>query len=758
MPKPSAENPGPARAKVDSPRMSRGRLWLFRLAASVLAPSLFFLATELVLRLCGYGYDPNFFLKQDIGGESFFVQNEDFSRRFFPPETRRQPDALRMRAKKLPGSVRIFVLGESAAMGDPEPAFGPARYLEVLLQQRYPAVQFELVNVAFTAINSHVLLPLAHECARHDGDLWIIYMGNNEMVGPFGAATILGAQSPPRCFVRLALAAQRTRTGQLVMALARRIKNPAQPSGSWGGMAMFQEQRVAPKSPKREAVYENFRGNLNDIAQCGLNSGAGIILNAVAVNQRDSPPFASLLDEAIAPADRARFDELFQAALKAAFAGDWTNAVALFGRTLEIDPGFAEAHFRLAVCCEASGRPDEARTHYQLACDTDALPFRTDSRENTLIRAAAARHTNDRVLFLDAPAELAVGSPVGLCGQETFYEHVHFNFDGGYRLGLAWAKAVERLLPKLARSQSATGWASQAICERRLGLTDWNRKLVLQSVMQRFLNPPLNAQFINAERLRRISADERSLLSNATQETVVDARRVFAEALAACPDDHHVIESYAVFLQSLGDLSAAIQQWRKVGELLPHDFLPWFQIGSLLSKQGNFKESETYLRKALARRPGLVEGWSELAQCLGARDEWLPSLHAFERASAMRPKDPVLWAFRAKMLGNLERRSESIECYRKAIELNPSYWEAHGALGDQYSMAGRIPEAISEYEAALKLKPDYAMMDLNLGLMFARQGRREEAMRKFEETLKLEPDNPVARDYLRQLQSRSGRQ
>ena len=27
----------------------------------------------------------------------------------------------------------------------------------------------------------------------HDGDLWIVYLGNNEMVGPFGAATILGA-------------------------------------------------------------------------------------------------------------------------------------------------------------------------------------------------------------------------------------------------------------------------------------------------------------------------------------------------------------------------------------------------------------------------------------------------------------------------------------------------------------------------------------------------------------------------------------
>ena len=45
-----------------------------------------------------------------------------------------------------------------------------------------------------TAINSHAILPIARECARRDGDLWIIYMGNNEMVGPFGAGTVFGSR------------------------------------------------------------------------------------------------------------------------------------------------------------------------------------------------------------------------------------------------------------------------------------------------------------------------------------------------------------------------------------------------------------------------------------------------------------------------------------------------------------------------------------------------------------------------------------
>ena len=733
--------------------LSRLRLWLFRIAAMLIAPVVFFVAAEVVLRVAGYGYNPDFFLKLDIGGKPFFVQSEDFSRRFFPPETMRQPNALRMRAEKPPGSIRIFVLGESAAMGDPEPAFGPARYLEALLQKRFPDRDFEIVNVAFTAINSHVLLPLANECAKHDGDLWIIYMGNNEMVGPYGAATILGTQAPPRPFIRLVNAIQRTRVGQLGMEIVRKIQKPATKSGSWGGMAMFQNQRVAPKSPMREVVYKNYSANLNAMLRLGLDSGAGIILNTVAVNLHDSPPFASLPDETLSPENKKRLDGLFHDALKAQEAKSWTNAAALFGQALEIDGAFAEAHYRRAMCLEQAGQLEDARKHYQLACDTDALPFRTDSRENALIREIAARHTDDKLLLVDAPVAMATNLAAGICGQESFYEHVHFTFDGSYRLGLAWAQAVEQMLAKNSGKKLMNEWASQFSCERQLGLTDWNRKFVLQSMIRRLNAPPLNLQFNHTERLQRISTYEQFLLSTANAETARKAREVLAEAVAARPEDHFVVEAYAAFLQASGDMPGTIQQWRRVSELLPHDFLPWFQLGSIQSKLGNYTESETYLRKALALRPGLVEGWNELGQCLGAQQKWQPALEAFEHASKLRPEEPVFWAFRAKVLVGLGRNPDAIDCYRKAVELNPNYAEAHAALGDQYSIAGKTAEAIAEYEAAIKAKPDYAMAFLNLGVMLTRQGRFDEATQKLTHVLTLEPSNTVAKDYIRQIRA-----
>ena len=86
----------------------------------------------------------------------------------------------------------------------------------------------------------------------------------------------------------------------------------------------------------------------------------------------------------------------------------------------------------------------------------------------------------------------------------------------------------------------------------------------------------------------------------------MNAREIFAEALAARPEDHHVHEAFAVFLESLGENAGAIVEWQKVAELMPHDFLPWFELGSLMSKQGAHAVAQAQLRHALAIRPGLI--------------------------------------------------------------------------------------------------------------------------------------------------------
>ena len=206
-------------AKNPAAPVSRQKRWAFRLAALAGVPLLLFGLLELGLRLGGVGYSTAFLLASSNHGEKTFVQNNQFGWRFFGPRAARQPEAASIPRAKPRDTIRIFVFGESAAYGDPQPRFGLPRMLSALLNLRHPDRKFEVINAAMTGINSHVVLPLARSCAKAHGDVWVIYMGNNEVVGPFGAGTVFGGQTTPLPLIRGGLALKTTRTGQLLDAL-----------------------------------------------------------------------------------------------------------------------------------------------------------------------------------------------------------------------------------------------------------------------------------------------------------------------------------------------------------------------------------------------------------------------------------------------------------------------------------------------------------------------------------------------------------
>ena len=688
---------------------------MFRIVA-LLLPVLLLGSAEIVLRLADYGFDPHFFKLQTINGEKFFVQNDDFSFRFFPREAARSPGVLRMRANKPPGTIRIFVLGESAAMGDPEPAYGPARFMEMQLREKFPGTKFEVISVAFTAINSHVILPIARECAQHDGDFWIVYMGNNEMVGPFGAATVFGRRAAPLPYVRLVTALQSTRLGQLFSGLARKLRGEKPVGASWGGMQMFLNNQIAPDSPLKEVVHRNFAKNLDDILRAGTRGGGKILLNTVAANLKDCSPFASQP------------------------AKDGTSA---------------EKQFSIGQALLAQNKNSEAREHLQLASDDDALPFRTDAAENEIIRTAAKKNSRN-VVLCDAATELAGFNLDRLCGEETFYEHVHFNFTGAHRLGLLWAQQLEKLLsPNLSRN---AGWLTPSECERQLGLSDWNRVAVWEHMEGRLRQPPFSNQANNSQRLKKLAAQARATREKWSAETIANTKTNFGDELTSSPADYFLRENFALFLQAIGELAAAAEEWRRVHELVPHDFLPFYQRGRLLIQLGNYSEAELQLLGALERRPSLTEGWIELGNALTAQQKFGAAVKSYATAAAQRPQDAQI-SFRVGKVRALQGdHVAAMENYRAAIQNNPANWEAHFELGGELDGAGQVLAALNEFAEAVRLNPGFSRARYNFGVLLAKSGHLEEAQAQFEAALGLEPGYKNAQDDLAKvklLQSRA---
>jgi tetratricopeptide (TPR) repeat protein len=744
--------------------MSKRRLWVFR-GLALLLPFVLLGLLEISLRICGYGYAPGFFKRVKIGGEEFFVQNEDFSRRFFPQEVMRNPGPVRFRVHKAPSTFRIFVLGESAAMGDPAQSFAPDRYLEVLLREKYSGSKFEVINVAFTAINSHVILPIARECAAHDGDLWIVYMGNNEMVGPFGAATVFGWQAPPLPFVRAVLAFQRLRTGQWLMNVARTIRGDRPKLAAWGGMAMFLGNQVPPDSSRKETVYRNFQKNLDGIVRAGVNSGAKVLLNTVAVNLKDCPPFASATNPNLLEADRAQFDQLYTNAMQAMAQKEFSKAAEFFERAAKVDAKSAELQFHWGECLLAQTNWPRAGERFQLACDNDALPFRADSRINAAIRATPERISSKALILFDSSSALAPGerpspgaatsasapstSETGISGEETFYEHVHFDFDGRYQLGRAWAEQIESLLRR-----NTNAWASQSLCDEKLGLSPWNRAQVIHFMLERIQTPPLSTQPNNERRKHGLEARMAGLRPEMNADNAQLTRKTFLNLIEQRPEDFFLHQEFAVFLEVSGDPAGALAEWQRFRDMLPQDSLGHYQTGRLLITQQRYAEAETELRTAIAIRPSRADGWVELGNTLALQKKYPEALANYSAALKMESQNAQTLLRRGKVLGYMNRHAEATESYRAALQLNPADGLSHYELGVELLAAKEFNAAGKEFGEAARLTPDRVGARFKYGIWLMSQNRWDEAQREFEAVIRLEPGNAQAQQRLTALKAR----
>lgn len=729
------------------------RKWLFRVMAGIIVPLLMLAILEVALRLGGYGYTTGFFKPMHIGDQDLLIENDSFGFRFFPPDITRMPESLRMPAKKAPGTYRIFILGESAALGDPEPAFGVGRYLEVLLRERFPEAKFEVVNVAMTAINSHAILPIARDCARQEGDLWIIYMGNNEMVGPFGAATVFGAQAPPWQLVRLNLAIQELRLGQLLAGAGRKLKGKDSGQVSWNGMKMFAGNFVGPNDARKQAVYRNFEKNLQDILQAGLDSGAHILLSTVAVNLKDCPPFGSLISSNLSIGDREQVQHSLDAGNLLAEQGNCEAAVNSYEQAARLNPQSAELEFRWGSCLLQLKNSTAARAHFEKALDLDCLPFRADTRINTIINEASRQLASPKLTLFDASVAIETNLSGRIPGQEIFYEHVHLNFDGNYNLARGWAEQIVPLLPTSFSAGAGSNWASQAVCERRLGLSDWDRWYILNEVCRRLQQPPLSSQYNNPQRLRTFLDQEAGLQKEMDADAARQARQVYLEALGKTPDDCFILKDYAYFLSDRGDDSGAIEQWQKVRALIPQDHTAYYELGRLAGRQGKLDEAKTLLRKAVAIHPSFAPGWFELGKVHAASGNYEQAVEAFDQALKFNPQDAKCWFCSGLALAMLNRRAEAIQHYRQAVKFAPDDWQVHFELGGLLGQDGKMAEAMTESEAAVRLNPGFPAAHLNLGMALVQLGQLDEAERQFEETLRLDPTNSKVADYLAQTRA-----
>ena len=729
------------------------RLWFFW-PALFLIPVLFFLVVETGLRWLGTGY-PAEFLVPDMDNPGLVVDNYRFAWRFFPRSLARSPQPILVSKNKPPGTMRIIVFGGSAAMGDPEPAYGLPRLLEVLLKSRFPGYDFEVINAAVTAINSHVVLPIARELRHLDADAWVVYTGNNEVHGPFGPGTIFGGSETPLWAIRAVLALQRTKIGQLFASWETRVTDSSRPK-TWGGMKMFLEHQIPHDHPGLERVYANYRENLRDILSAASHAGTPVVISTVVTNLKDLPPFMSLHRDGLPDAVLKQWNSFFQLGIQAQSRGDLRKALVAFKQAADIDAEYAELEYRQGQCYLQLGDAHKAAEKFRLARDHDALRFRADTTINDIIRSTAHAHRDDNVIFVDADEELARQVPDKIIGNELLHEHVHLNFTGNYQLARLLAERLAETLGLSAKSggNHPQAWPSEETSADLLGLTPYHRLLITREMRGRLNAPPFNRQINHSTRDENLRAAAADLSAALTPEVVGRTTARFQQQIAKRPSDRILREQFAVLLETVGDLDGAIEQYRQITSHLSHHPEAFVRLGVLLNRIGKWQDAEQTLRTALALRPDYATAASWLGICLVRQGRYAEAHEQFRKTVELQPAFAEAWLNWGLVLANRDDPAGALEKYQAAVAADEDYLPAHDRLGKTYIAAGDPDAALPHYAAVVRLKPKDPVAHLNLGLLYLKMGNRHvDATRHLKRTLELDPGNHYAQQGLSKLGS-----
>jgi len=567
---------------------------------------------------------------------------------------------------------------------------------------------------------------IAGDCARHNPDLFIVYLGNNEVIGPYGVGTVFSPISGSLSLIRMGIAIKATRLGQLLTNLLESIGPEKNIPKVWGGMEMFLEKQVPAADGRLETVYRHFERNLKDISRIARKSGAKTIFCTVGSNLKDCPPFASLHRPDLTEADKKKWDEIYQQAVAYENTGKYADAVARYLAAAEIDDFYADLQFRLGRCYWAMGEYGKAGERYIRARELDTLRFRADNRINETIRAVVSDKAAVSVYLVDAVKIFEENSPNDVPGQELFYEHVHLNFKGTHLLAKTVFEQLEEILPGHIQRHKGVErpLLTEAQCAQRLAYNDLARhKIAYQILNSHIKEPPFTNQLYHKQQVRQMEQKLEALKADLTPEVLNNTAAEYRRAIENEPSDWWLRWRYALLLSDkMGKHREAAEQLRLLQQYWPHSYKAHTTQGLALAKLGAIDTAIAEYMKAIKIKPTCANTHYYLGL-----------------------------AYQAK--GQIDKAAQY---YSKTIRLQPNFSKAYESLGTVLFQQGKLDEAVQAYRKGLLFVPGDVVLHYNLGILLEKQGRTDKAIKELQAALRIDPNSVEIRRALKAFKQKQG--
>jgi protein O-mannosyl-transferase len=207
-----------------------------------------------------------------------------------------------------------------------------------------------------------------------------------------------------------------------------------------------------------------------------------------------------------------------------------------------------------------------------------------------------------------------------------------------------------------------------------------------------------------------------------------------------------------ILLVSLGSLT-----WRQTTEYRdlfalytatlqknPDCWMAHYNLGIVLSGQGEAHQAIDHYRRAVALRPDYAEAHYNLGRLLVEHGQLNDAIAHYERAAAINPADAEAQNNLGVTLFGIGRADDAIAHYEKALEIRPDYAEASCNLANALIAKGDFDGAIARYKACLAAIPDQEEAQYNLASALLRKGRTDEAIVEYQKVLQMHPEGADA--------------
>lgn len=399
---------------------------LFRLVAIIL-PVLVILLTEIILRLNGYGGYPSFI--KEIGmlpsGEKLCIVEPAASKPYFysNPSKPGYAEQSSFIMPKPANTIRIFLIGESAAKGYPQPRnLSISAFLKAMLSDIKTDKNIEVIDLGTTAVASFPIIYMVRDALNFEPDIFVSYTGNNEFFGAYGSASV----NSTGIFPSWMLPTLRWLNGlAIVQALYEVVKD-----NSYENLTLMERMigtvMIPESSSLRDDAASNLKYSLEKIADEVESAGTELILCTTASNESGLKPLGEEDLSELTETEKKQLSLLRDEGEKN-IPRNPQLAVEKLLSALAIAPKNAVINFLLGKAYTQLGDKIRSRKHFLAARKFDTMPWRPIDATESVIREVAV---SKNILLCDIANEFRELSNDGASGWELVDDHVHLSLRG----------------------------------------------------------------------------------------------------------------------------------------------------------------------------------------------------------------------------------------------------------------------------------------------------------------------------------------